>query len=101
MLTESAVSLERVENLYVSNVLLTANRSCSREGCLRRKKIDGYCSKLCLEIDRKLSRIRDAITRDGINPTAAELWAAAVSLSDQLSEVHRLEALLNSLRRPA
>jgi hypothetical protein len=71
-------------------------RHCAREGCARRKKDDGYCSRLCVEIDRRLTRTRMLISEKGISPTAAALWAAAVSLSDQLSEVDRLEALVKS-----
>ncbi len=69
---------------------------CSREGCSRWRKDDGYCSLLCIEIDRKLTKTRALIAERGISPTAAALWAAAVSLSDQLSEVNRLENLVKS-----
>ena len=69
---------------------------CAREGCLRRRKGDGYCSRLCVEIDRKLTKTRALIAERGISPTAAALWAAAVSLSDQLSEVNRLENIVRS-----
>jgi hypothetical protein len=51
---------------------------------------------LCLEIDRRLTKTRALIAEKGISPTAAELWAATVSLSDQLSEVNRLEKLLRA-----
>ncbi len=51
---------------------------------------------LCSEIDRHLTRTRALIAEKGISPTAAELWAAAVSLSDQLSDMHRLETLVKS-----
>jgi hypothetical protein len=71
-------------------------RQCGREGCARRKRNDGYCSALCLEIDRRLTKTRALIAEKGISPTAAELWAATVSLSDQLSEVNRLEKLLRA-----
>ena len=71
-------------------------RRCGREGCAGRKRNDGYCSVLCLEIDRKLTKTRALIAEKGISPTAAELWAATVSLSDQLSEVKRLEKLLKT-----
>ncbi len=70
---------------------------CAREGCTRRKKADGYCSLLCIEIDRKLTKTRALIADKGISPTAAALWAAAVSFSDQLSEVDRLEKLVKSM----
>ena len=63
---------------------------------LRRKRDDGYCSLLCLEIDRRLTKTRALIGEKGISPTAAALWAAAVSLSDQLTEVDRLEKMLKS-----
>lgn len=69
---------------------------CVREGCQRRKGSDGYCSALCMRIDRRMAKIRVLIADKGISPLAAELWAATVSLSDQLSEVDRLEALLRS-----
>lgn len=69
---------------------------CAREGCPGRKKGDGYCSVLCTEIDLKLTRTRALIAERGITPTAAALWAAAVSFSDQLSEVNRLEHLVRS-----
>lgn len=70
--------------------------SCVREGCSRRKGRDGYCSLLCAEVDRRLTKTRALIAEKGISPAAAELWAAAVSLSDQLTEVQRLERLLKS-----
>jgi hypothetical protein len=72
-------------------------QSCAREGCSRRRKGDGYCSLLCIEIDRKLTKTRALIAERGISPTAAALRASAVSLSDQLSEVNRLENLVKSL----
>jgi hypothetical protein len=76
--------------------IVSAVRCCAREGCARRKKDDGYCSSLCMEIDRRLTRTRALIAEMGISPAAANLWAAAVSLSDQLSEVNRLENLIKS-----
>ena len=75
---------------------MSSARRCTREGCARRKRDDGYCSLLCLEIDRRLTKTRALIGEKGISPTAAALWAAAVSLSDQLTEVDRLEKLLKS-----
>lgn len=75
--------------------------TCAREGCARPKKSDGYCCLLCIEIDRKLTRTRDLIAERGISPTAAALWAAAVSLSDQLSEVNRLERIVKSAKPAA
>lgn len=77
-------------------VQISPIRACGREGCARRRGKDGYCSLLCSEIDRRLTRTRVLIAEKGISPAAAELWAAAVSLSDQLSEVHRLETHLKS-----
>lgn len=76
--------------------MAAAVQRCEREGCARRKKSDGYCSVLCIEIDRKLTKTRALIAERGISPTAAALWAAAVSFSDQLSEVNRLESLFRS-----
>lgn len=71
--------------------VMSAARRCVREGCARRKRGDGYCSVLCMEIDRRLTKTRSLIAEKGISPTAAALWAATVTLSDQLSEVNRLE----------
>ncbi len=76
--------------------MVPAARRCTREGCARRKKADGYCSVLCLEIDRRLTKTRALIAEKGISRAGADLWAATVSLSDQLSEVNRLERLLKS-----
>ncbi len=76
--------------------VVSAGRHCAREGCFRRKKGDGYCSALCVEIDRRLTRTRALIAEKGISRTAADLWAATVCLSDQLSEMNRLESLLQS-----
>jgi len=72
-------------------------RRCAREGCLRRKQADGYCCALCREIDDTLTGTRSLIAEKGISPEAAALWAAAVSLSDQLSEVFRLESSLSGV----
>lgn len=63
---------------------------CPREGCEREQISDGYCSALCLEVDRRLTETLALISEKGISAAAAALWAAAVSLSDQLSEVDRL-----------
>ena len=76
--------------------VISSNRRCAREGCAGRKRGDGYCSLLCLEIDRRLTHTRALITEKGISPTAAALWAAVVSLSDQISEIDRLEKMLKS-----
>lgn len=76
--------------------LVSAGRLCVREGCARRKRGDGYCSVLCMEVDRMLTKTRALIGEKGISPAAAELWAATVSLSDQLSEVNRLESIIKS-----
>jgi hypothetical protein len=76
--------------------MVSANRRCAREGCARRRRSDGYCSVLCLEIDGRLTKTRALIAETGISPVAANLWAATVSLSDQLSEVNRLQKLLKS-----
>jgi hypothetical protein len=73
-----------------------SGRRCAREGCAGRKGGDEYCSVLCTEIDRRLTETRALIAEKGISPMAAALWAAAVSLSDQLSEVNRLEDRLRS-----
>ena len=43
-----------------------------------------------------LTKTRALIGEKGISPAAAELWAATVSLSDQLSEVNRLESIIKS-----
>lgn len=74
----------------------TATRQCDREGCAGRTRADRYCSVLCTEIDRRLTETRALIAEIGISPMAAALWAAAVSLSDQLSELDRLESRLRS-----
>lgn len=79
-----------------SHIGLSPTPSCGREGCSRRKGRDGYCSLLCSEMDRRLTKTRALIAEKGISPTAAELWAAVVSLSDQLTEVQRLERILTS-----
>lgn len=78
--------------------VVPATRRCAREGCAGRQSGDEYCSVLCTEIDRRHTETRALIAEIGISPMAAALWAAAVSLSDQLSEVNRLE---NRLRSPA
>ena len=75
---------------------LSSARRCAREGCGHRKQRDGYCSVLCLEIDERLTKTRALIAEKGISPTAAALWAAVVSLSDQISEIDRLEKMLTS-----
>jgi hypothetical protein len=85
-----------VTELASDVALVSSGRVCGREGCARRKRGDGYCSLLCFEIDRRLTRTRALIAEIGISPTAAALWAAAVSLSDQLTEVDRLEKILKS-----
>lgn len=72
------------------------NAFCAREGCPRRNGGDGFCSVLCMEIDTRLTRTKALISEKGITPLAAALWAAAVCLSDQLSEVNRLENSLTS-----
>lgn len=77
--------------------MVAATHCCAREGCTRRKRSDDYCSLLCSEIDRKLTKTRALIAERGISPTAAALWAAAVSFSDQLSEVNRLESIVRSV----
>lgn len=74
----------------------TSIRQCDREGCDGRTRGDRYCSLLCTEIDRRLTETRALIAEIGISPLAAALWAAAVSLSDQLSEVDRLEGRLRT-----
>ena len=84
------------EPLPAGVAILPVAQRCAREGCARRKADDGYCSALCSEIDLRLTATRALIMEKGISPTAAALWAAAVSLSDQLSEVDRLESLVNS-----
>ena len=76
--------------------VISSTRRCAREGCSGRKRGDGYCSVLCLEIDRRLTRTRALIAEKGISPTAAALWAAVVSLSDQISEIDQLEKMLKS-----
>lgn len=76
--------------------VLPTPQPCSREGCGGRGGGEGYCSALCLEIDRRLTETLALISEKGITPAAAALWAAAVSLSDQLSEVDRLATALRS-----
>lgn len=49
-----------------------------------------------MEIDRRLTKTRALIAEKGISPAAADLWAATVCLSDQLSEVNRLQSLLKA-----
>lgn len=71
--------------------MMPESQRCDRVGCADRKRADGYCSVLCMEIDRRLTDTRALIAERGISPMAAALWAATVSLSDQLSEVNRLE----------
>ncbi len=76
--------------------MVSVVRRCGREGCARRRKADGFCSVLCMEIDRRLTKTRALIAEKGISPAAADLWAATVSLSDQLSEVNRLQSLIKA-----
>ena len=74
----------------------SSTSACLREGCPRRKGRDGYCSLLCAEVDRRLAKTQALILEKGISPTTAELWAATVLLSDQLTEVDRLHTLIKS-----
>lgn len=72
-----------------------ATQRCGREGCAGWKTANtDYCSVLCKEIDSRLETTLEFIARKGISPATAALWAAAVSLSDQLSELDRLEKRL-------
>lgn len=71
--------------------MVPESQRCDRVGCSDRKGPGGYCSVLCTEIDRRLTETRALIAERGISPMAAALWAATVSLSDQLTEVNRLE----------
>lgn len=72
-----------------------ATQRCGREGCAGWKSANtDYCSVLCKEIDSRLETTLEFIARKGISPATAALWAAAVSLSDQLSELDRLEKRL-------
>ena len=72
-----------------------ATQRCGREGCAGWNTANtDYCSVLCKEIDSRLEATLEFIARKGISPATAALWAAAVSLSDQLSELDRLEKRL-------
>lgn len=79
------------EPLHYGTEMAPEAQRCDRVGCGDRKGAGGYCSLLCQEIDRRLTDTRALIAERGISPMAAALWAATVSLSDQLSEVNRLE----------
>ena len=77
--------------LHCGAEIVPEAQRCDRVGCSDRKGPGGYCSVLCTEIDRRLTETRALIAERGISPMAAALWAATVSLSDQLTEVNRLE----------
>ena len=80
-----------LEQIAVDTDLTPSTRHCAREGCGGwQTTVAKYCSTLCSEIDSKLETTRAFIAEKGISPATAALWAAAVSLSDQLSELDRL-----------
>ncbi len=91
-----------IEPLILAADSPAATRRCDREGCAGVKTWEArYCSALCMEIDRRLETTRAFIARKGISPATAALWAAAVSLSDQLSELDRLEKRLGAAEAAA
>lgn len=84
-----------IEQLSLDTDLAPSARHCAREGCGGwQTTVAEYCSTLCREIDSKLETTRAFIAKKGISPATAALWAAVVSLSDQLSELDRLEKRL-------
>lgn len=90
------VNQSMTEPLPLDRESVPTTQRCTREGCERRKSGETHCSALCLEIDRRLTETLALIAEKGISPAAAALWAAAVSLSDQLSEVDYLSSSLRA-----
>lgn len=79
-------------------------RCCSREGCLQPVATDKpgnrFCSFSCRAINYELLDARRVCEAVGPCSTAAgELWAAAVAVSDALSEYQRLDRKLQDLAR--
>ena len=67
-----------------------------RSGRLRRPEAGRRLLLAVVSGARPTAETRDLIAEKGISPTAAALWAAVVSLSDQISEIDRLEKMLKS-----
>ena len=74
---------------------------CSREGCRGWKHYKfTHCSFLCSTIERELHRIQALVDEAGPGTVSAELWASAVTLGDNYSEVAELtRRLKKSLKR--
>jgi hypothetical protein len=82
-------------------VIAGEKRLCHREGCEQpvseSKPGNRYSSFACRAVDYELRGTRRLCTAIGPASTAAgELWAAAVALSDALSEYQRLDRELFS-----
>lgn len=56
---------------------------CQRDGCLKPAGRTGWCSSICLLVDRELDKTQRVCTAVS---DAGELWSAAVGLSDALTE---------------
>ncbi|WP_179295748.1 hypothetical protein [Mycobacterium avium] len=76
-------------------------RACSRDGCDRRVTNGPgrlrYCTATCRAVDNELIRIRRICEVLGPTKVTADLWNAAVAVSDALTECQTLSDRVKAL----
>jgi hypothetical protein len=73
---------------------------CRRESCGGRKRPgNGFCSALCALVADALEDTQTSIQRAGTGRVSGQLWVAAVSLNDALTEFRRSQRILDSIIR--
>jgi hypothetical protein len=59
---------------------------CRREGCTRPSKGDGYCCRICRDLDSEFDRLQELYDTAGDPTLSREAWLALSTVADQWTE---------------